>query len=248
LRPRSSAAAEHAAGTAEIRTGRIVAIAFAVALAACAPQIRQPASRALAPDGFPAQVYRDAAVRGDAIYVIDPRASLVAIEVRRAGALARLGHDHVVASHDIEGFVWPGAGRADLYVPLDRLTVDEPALRAEAHFDTRLSAEDIAGTRRNMLTRVLDTERYPFVRIHVQRAGDADPPAHVEVAITLHGTTRIVPMPIRMSTRPAGVDVSGQFSLRQSHFDIEPLSILGGAIQVQDEISLRFRLHAIRMQ
>ncbi|HLX28092.1 MAG TPA: YceI family protein [Casimicrobiaceae bacterium] len=228
--------------------GRLVAVAFAIALAACAPQVRPPASRAVAPEGFPAQLYREAAAHGDAIYAIDPRSSLVVIEVRRAGALARLGHDHVVASRDIEGFIWPGAGRADLYAPLDRLTVDEPALRAEAHFDTHPSPEDIAGTRRNMLTRVLDTERYPFVRIHVEGPVSGDPPTRVDVEVTLHGTTRSVSMPIELLVRSTGIDASGRLALRQNDFGIEPLSILGGAIQVQDEISLRFRLHAIRMQ
>ena len=231
-----------------MRGGRLAAVAFAIALAACAPQIRPPSLSALAPETFPAQVYRDAAAHGNAVYAIDPRTSLVVIEVRRAGALARLGHDHVVASRDIEGFVWPRAGRADLYAPLDRLTVDEPALRAEARFDTHPSANDIAGTRRNMLTRVLDTERYPFVRMHVQAPVAGDPHDHVDVAFTLHGTTRIVPVPIRLSLSSGEIDVSGQLALRQSDFGIEPLSILGGAIQVRDEISLRFRLHAIRMQ
>jgi hypothetical protein len=231
-----------------MRIGRLVAVAFAIALAACAPQVRPPALPALAPEGFPAQAYRDAAAHGNAVYAIDSRASLAVIEVRRAGALARLGHDHIVASRDIEGFVWPSAGRGDLYAPLDQLTVDEPALRAEAHFDTHPSADDIAGTRRNMLTRVLDTERYPFVRMHVQGPVAGDPHDHVDVAFTLHGTTRIVPVPVRVAVNSGDVDVSGQLALRQSDFGIEPLSILGGAIQVQDEISLRFRLHATRMQ
>lgn len=229
-------------------TSRLVAIAFAIALAACAPQVRPPVPPPLAPEGFPAELYRDAAAHGDAIYAIDPRASLVVIEVRRAGALARVGHDHVVASRDIEGFVWPKAARADLYAALDRLTVDEPALRAEAHFDTHPSPEDVVGTRRNMLTRVLDAERFPFVRAHVRRVDSGDPPTRVDVEITLHGVTRTFSMPIQLSVRAGEMEVSGRFALRQSDFGIEPLSILGGAIQVQDEISLRLRLHAIRMQ
>lgn len=237
---------ERRAATDEMSLGRFVAIAFAIALAACAPQVRSPAPPSIAPERFPAHEYRDAATHGNAIYAIDPRASLVVIEVRRAGALARLGHDHVIASRDVEGYVWPKAGRADLYAPLDRLSVDEPALRSELHLDTHPWPEDIAGTRRNMLTRVLDTERYPFVRIHVRRAADA--PTRVDITITLHGTTRTVAVPIELSIRSTDIDVSGKLDLRQNDFGIEPLSILGGAIQVQDEISLRFRLHAIRMQ
>ena len=54
------------------------------------------------------------------------RPSRIVIEVRRGGTLAQLGHDHVVVSHDVAGYVAPAEGRADLYVRLDRLVVDEP--------------------------------------------------------------------------------------------------------------------------
>ena len=36
-----------------------------------------------------------------------------------------------------QALVAPDEGRADLWVPLDALMVDEPALRAKAGFDTR---------------------------------------------------------------------------------------------------------------
>ena len=47
--------------------------------------------------------YRTAAASGTAVYAIDPGASLVAVTVRRGGLMARLGHDHVVASHTLTG-------------------------------------------------------------------------------------------------------------------------------------------------
>ena len=68
----------------------------------------------------------------------------------------------MIASHDVAGFIAPGEGRADLYVPLDALVVDEPALRSEIGLDTQPSAADIEGTRRNMLEKVLETDRYPY--------------------------------------------------------------------------------------
>ena len=128
-----------------------LAIALVAGLvSACAPQIREevPAEKA-APAAFPEAYYREAAAQGKTVFRIDPAQSLVVIEVRRAGSLARLGHDHVVASHDAEGYAAPDEGRADLQVRLERLVVDEPALRAEAGFDTQPSDSDIAGTRRS---------------------------------------------------------------------------------------------------
>jgi hypothetical protein len=113
------------------------------------------------------------AARGSPVFRVDPASSLVVILVRRGGSLARLGHDHVVASHDVQGLVAPGEGRSDLYVALDRLVVDEPALRAEAKLDTQPTEEDIAGTRRNMLN-TLQANEFPFALVNIARGGLID--------------------------------------------------------------------------
>jgi hypothetical protein len=43
------------------------------------------------------------------------------------------------------------------------------------------------------------------------------------------------------------MDVTGTFAIEQSKFGIAPFSILGGAIAVQDRVSISFRLRALRM-
>ena len=183
------------------------------------------------------------------MFRIDPASSVVVIEVRRAGSLARLGHDHVVASHDAQGYVWPDAGRADLYVALDRLAVDEAALRREARFDTETSAEAIEGTRRNMLDKTLEADRHPFATIGVRgvaiRSGACD--AAASVSISLHGTTRDFHVPLQVTITDDAIDVRGRMTLVQSQFGIVPLSIVGGAIQVQDAVAVRFDVRAQRI-
>src|SRR6266851_10521583 len=128
----------------------VAAALVALMLAGCGPPVRK---RAPAPAGppadFPESYYREAAAQGKPVFRVDPAESLIVIEVRRSGSLARLGHDHVVASHEVVGYVAPDEGRADLYVALARLAVDEAALRAEAGFDTQPAGSDIEGTRAN---------------------------------------------------------------------------------------------------
>jgi len=182
--------------------------------------------------------------RGAPLFAIDPASSIVVIEVRRAGSLARLGHDHVVASHDVQGFVAPNQGEADLYVPLDRLSVDEPSLRAEAGFDTAPTEADIAGTRRNMQTRVLEVGRHPFAQVSFRHARPTAADDVGDVAISLHGVTHLVRLPLEIESKDDEIVVSGSVSLKQSDYGITPLSILGGAIQVADEVRLRFRIVA----
>ena len=194
------------------------------------------------PADFPEAHYRHAMTLGKKILRVDSAQSLVVIEVRRAGSLARLGHDHVVASHNVTGYVSVEEGLADFYVPLARLAVDEPALRAEAGFGTHPSPDDIEGTRHNMLVKTLDVEHFPFAVIHATWA-DANRRT-LKVSITLHGVTRTYEVPAQMKTVQNGIVVDGKMSFNQTEFGITPLSILGGAIQVQDKVDLRFHIFA----
>jgi polyisoprenoid-binding protein YceI len=146
----------------------------------------------------------------------------------------------------VQGYVAPEAGRSDLYVELARLVVDEQSLRAEAGFDTHPSAEDIEGTRKNML-KVLQAERYPFALIGVTRAGRAGD-SKMNVSLTLHGMKRDYPIPMQIDTTAEEVNVTGRLVLNQTDFGIVPLSILGGAIQVQDEVRIRFDIRARRAE
>jgi hypothetical protein len=227
---------------------RLAVVVLAGLVSACAPPIREQApAEKRSPADFPEAYYREAAAQGKPVFRVDPVASLVVIEVRRAGSLARLGHDHVVASHDVEGYVASEDGRADFYVQLERLVVDEPALRAEAGFDTQPSEADIAGTRGNMLERVLEAGEFPFALIHVSGVEARERGVRLTVAITLHGTTRMLQVPAQIETDAGEMSVTGRLAFDQTDFGISPFSILGGAIQVQNRVDLRFKIRARRI-
>jgi YceI-like domain len=221
----------------------IVAAVVAL-LAACAPTSTAPPSLlpGALPD-FPDAYYRQLQARGSPVFRVDAERSQVVIEVRRGGSLAQLGHDHVVASHEVNGNVAPDEGRADFHVRLDDLAVDEPGLRAEAGFTTQPDAEDIAGTRRNM-HRVLETERYPYVLLRVTGAAAEGMSEPVRLDVTLHGVTRPVDAIASWAVTRDEFSVSGTFAIDQSAFGITPLSILGGAITVQDRLRISFRIVA----
>ncbi|MET0855667.1 MAG: YceI family protein, partial [Telluria sp.] len=141
------------------------ALLLAALLAGCAPApVTPPPPAADNAAGW----YRDAASSGTRVLTIDLAPSLIAVTVRRGGALARLGHDHVVASRAITGFAAPSARRADFSFRLDQMSVDEPALRKEAGLETTPSDAAIEGTRTNMLDRVLDAKRFPVVTLHAE--------------------------------------------------------------------------------
>lgn len=222
----------------------VLASMTASTLAGCTAQISSTAlpDDLHMPADFPAAYYQQARAAGAKVLRIDSRSSLVTIYVRRGGLLARLGHDHVVASHDVNGFVDTSAGRADLYVPLERLAVDEPGLRSEAGFTTQPSESDIEGTRRNMQNKVLESASFPYALIRISRT-IADR-SNLNVTITLHGTTHTYEIPAQIETLADGLKISGQMNINQSAFGITPFSILGGALQVHDRVDLNFRIFA----
>jgi hypothetical protein len=228
----------------------LVVVAVLVALlAACAAQVAAPPeSEKRGPAVFPDAYYRQLLAQGKPVFRVDPARSLVVIEVRRGGSLAQFGHDPVVASHDVAGNIAPDEGRADLYVPLDALVVDEPVLRAEAGFDTQPSPADIAGTRRNMLEKVLETDRHPTALIAVNDIGAGGSAQQLRVAVTLHGITRSVDAAAQFEKAAEEVSVTGTLALDQSQFGIAPFSVLGGAIAVPDRVNITFRIRARRME
>lgn len=224
----------------------LIAVLLALIAGCSQPGIEpaQPPGPTVRPADFPAAFYADAAARGQSVLQIDSSHSLVSITVRRAGALAKLGHDHVIASHELQGYVAPQLGRADLYVALDRLSVDESALRAKAALDTQPSAADIEATRANMLNKLLQTSIHPFALIQAHASPQADGDVLLALELTLHGVTRSLSVPALIRRTPGEFHISGSLSIDQSSFGITPLSILGGAIQVRDRLELNFEVRA----
>ena len=223
---------------------RLHAVVFAAVLAASCAELQRVEAPVAPPAEFPEAYYQNAARAGKPVYRVDPAQSLVVVEVRRGGSLARLGHDHVVASHEVTGYVAPGEGRADLFIALARLAVDEPGLRKEAGFDTQPTESDIEGTRSNMLGHVLEADKYPYAVIAVTGA-DAKAKT-LDVALTLHGQTRSFQVPAEVEADDRAIAVSGKLAFNQSDFGITPYALLGGAIAVKDGLALRFRIQAKR--
>ncbi len=229
-------------------TRRLLPALTVALLASCAPL--PPVIERPLPPAIPEADYAAARARGEAVYRIDAQQSLVTVRVYRGGRLARLGHDHVMASRAVEGLVLrartPAEMRADLHMALESLTVDEPELRAAAGLDTTPSAADIEGTRRNMLDKTLEAARYPYVTLALSHASGELPTPTLNVAITLHGVTRSYPMPVEVDASDDRLRARGRIALLQTDHGIAPFSIFGGALEVQDRLDIEFDLQARR--
>jgi polyisoprenoid-binding protein YceI len=182
---------------------------------------------------------------------VDPERTVVTVIVRRAGPLAKLGHDHVITSADEAGSVWLGSTPADssfeLTLPVDRFDVDLPAARAAAgvEFAAPVPDDARAGTRHNMLrAEVLDGEQFPTLTLRSSAASGAWPQPIVRVAVTLKGVAREQEIPVVVERDTAGLTARGELRLNQTDFGITPFSVAGGAIRVADTLEIRFELAA----
>jgi hypothetical protein len=234
------------------RLFHITLICLLFSLQACTAPVKDKSqARLITLADFPEDVYKTAAKDGEPVYAVDTEQSEVEIYVYKGGTFARMGHDHVVSSRDIHGYVMlpaeSGKTQADIYVPLNTLIVDDPQKRLNAGFKSSLKEQDVDGTRRNMLDKVLEADRYPYVFIHVESEGDIYKHQMVNVELTLHGVSKQFTVPVEIEYSKDSLNVAGKLVLKQTDFGIEPYSVLGGALRVKDAVVLVFRLHTKKL-
>ena len=188
---------------------------------------------------------------GSRRFAISAERSEVRILVYRAGPLAAFGHNHVIRAAGISGEVHlaPDFRRSVLAfrLPVRKFEVDPPAARAVEgeEFAAQPSDEAIAQTRGNLLgPAVLDAAHHPEIRVRSVRIVGPDWAPEVTLRIALRGAERELAVPVALEVREGELKATGTFSLSQREFGIEPFSILGGGLQVADQVKIRFRIVA----
>jgi hypothetical protein len=224
---------------------RLAATALFI-LAACQPKAGVPPSGETLPAPWPAFDFQAEAGKGGPVYSLDTDSSRIEIVVRRAGPLARFGHDHVVVASDLQGFLLladnGSASRAELRVPLDRMKVDPAEARSRYRLDTDPDAEDIAATRENMLREVLQAGSWPYASLELQGLSQEGGKARSQVRIDIAGVSSEHPVAFDVVTRADIVRVVGHTILSQEALGLEPFSVLGGGLSVADQIEVHFDL------
>jgi polyisoprenoid-binding protein YceI len=216
-------------------------------LSAC--QTSPPPVQTPAPAPVPAEP--TAALVGAHEYQVVGEESLLQILVYRGGTMARLGHNHVIASHHLAGIVFVADDvtqtRFDIGIPVNELTIDEPAMREQAGADfppgVPQSARD--GTRKNMLSEaLLEGDKYPEIRLRATDVVAAGEGFDVGVEITIKDQVRNVRVPVTIDRSAGALTARGEFPLKQSDLGFKPFSVAMGTLLVLDEMRIRFEVVA----
>ena len=222
-----------------------LALALLISLDACTPAPR-PGPGAVA-------VTAAEALPAGPVYRIDPARSELRILAYRSGALARLGHNHVIESHELTGEVRLaaagvlGGAAFSTTVPVAGFIVDASASRHEegADFASEPTSADIEGTRHNLLgPGVLDAAAFPALTVDgsttVTAAGVT---AHARLNVRGHSST--VEVPLTVTAAPHLLTIRGGFGVTQSSLGLTPFSVGLGALAVRDQLELRFTIVAV---
>jgi hypothetical protein len=186
------------------------------------------------------------------VYTVDPAATEIYWRIYRAGAAARLGHNHVISVGELAGNVSLtgdlAAAEWEVRIPVDGLVVDDPAIRARLgeDFESVPSDDDKAGTKTNMLTdRVLDGAVFPEIRLVGTGVSGPLDDARLPVTIGLLGREIEQTFPAVVTIEAESLTVTGEHRLTHDDLGLTPFTAFGGIMAVGDDIDFTYRIHAI---
>ena len=76
------------------------------------------------------------------------------------------------------------------------------------------------------------------------KTGDGQYQARISGDLTLHGVTRPLTIAAHLEFGDKTFQATGAFALKQSSFEIKPVSVAGGTIKVKDELKFTFEIVA----
>lgn len=185
-------------------------------------------------------------------YQIDVNRSELRVLVYRAGPLARFGHNHVMVNRAIRGAVSlakTGAAMFWFKVPVAGFVVDDAQARGEEGADFAAAVPDDAksGTLHNMRSApVLDADDFPVITVNGTAGARASGAAELvaTLAISVAGHESKIDVPFVVESDPDHLSATGSVELRQSALGLTPYSLMLGALQVQDAMTIKFRIVA----
>lgn len=191
------------------------------------------------------------------IYRIDASQSQLRILVYRAGPLAHFGHNHVMVNRAIRGAVnladAPSKSVFRLTVPVAAFVVDDAQARREEGADFAGDVPDDAksGTLHNMLGEaLLNADKFPAITVNsVEQSGAQNASgagkwtATVDISVAGHDSKVDVPFELHIDSRR--LSATGSLELRQTALGLTPFSMMLGALQVQDAMTVKFEIVAV---
>ena len=174
-------------------------------------------------------------------YVIGADVSRFTIRAFAGGLLSAMGHNPVVATHNLNGEI-----RGDPADP-EHASLHMRIKTADLTVENDMHEKDRREMMRVMREEVLEVERYPEIEYRsaaVSSLGDGR--VLIEGNLTLHGVTRVQRVTAQLSLTGVLLRAFGDFTVRQTDYRIKLASVAGGALKLKDELKITFDIVAQR--
>ncbi|MBO0798599.1 MAG: YceI family protein [Blastocatellia bacterium] len=168
---------------------------------------------------------------------------MLTVQAFAKGLLSAFGHSPTLAVRGLAGEVEFDADAADtaslnLTVSADSLAVIDNISEADRREIERKTREE-----------VLESARYPEIvfqplQVLAQRTGEGQFHVRLNGHLSMHGVTRTQSIEAGVALTQNCLRAQGKTQLRQSDYRIEPVTALGGAIKLKDELELTFDIIA----
>lgn len=176
-------------------------------------------------------------------YRIDAGESRFTVKAFAGGLLSAFAHDHNIAIRDFGGeadFTYGTVQPASL-----RITIKAGSLSITDKVSSA-DREKIEGTMRD---EVLEITKYPDIvfkstGVTANKTGDGQYQARISGELNLHGVTRPLTINAQLEFGDKTLRARGGFAVKQSSFEIKPVSVAGGTVKVKDELKFSFDIVA----
>jgi polyisoprenoid-binding protein YceI len=177
-------------------------------------------------------------------YLIDGKGSAFTVRAFATGMLSAFGHNPTIAIPDLQGEVQLASG-----------SLEDASLRIVIQAASLTVTDDISNKDRQeiesrMHDEVLESEGYPEIVYEcsrmssIEKMGEGQYSVALNGALSLHGITRNQPISARVTLKGDVLRAAGDFSIRQSDYEIRPVSAAGGTVKLKDELKLSFDISA----
>ncbi len=176
-------------------------------------------------------------------YLIDGKKSTFTVRAFATGMLSAFAHNPTIAIPEFEG-----------EIQLNPDAIQQSSLRLVIHSSSLTVTDDIREKDRmeidkTMHEEVLESSSFPEIvyessRLSVSKTGGGQYWGTMTGELTLHGVQRSQPVSVRISLNGDVLRATGDFSVRQSDYEIRPVSAVGGTVKLKDELKFSFDISA----
>lgn len=178
-------------------------------------------------------------------YIIDGKNSRFTVQAFATGLLSTFAHNPTIAIRDFEGEI--------CFSPE---AVEHSSLHLMIHSASLTVTDDVrekdrAEINRAMQEQVLESDSFPEILyessgLSANKIGEGQYWGTMNGELALHGVTRSQPVSVRIAANEDVLRATGDFSVRQSDYEIRPVTAVGGTIKLKDELKFSFDISARR--